>query len=140
VVLPPLRRRKEDIPLLIDAFSHRFCDRLGTKVGFAPEAVNALMNYGFPGNVRELLNVAERCIALASDKIIRPAELPPHITKTRAAKTSLSSLQKVTAEAEKNHIIRIVQLTKGNRSKAAEILGISRKTLWEKINADHLDL
>ena len=66
-------------------------------------------------------------------KTIRLAELPPHITKTRAAKTSLSSLQEITAEAEKNHIIRIVQLTKGNRSKAAEILGISRKTLWEKI-------
>ena len=140
VVLPPLRRRKEDIPLLIDAFTHRFCDRLGTKVGFAPEAVNALMNYGFPGNVRELLNVVERCIALANDKIICLTELPPHITKTRTAKISLSSLQEVTAEAEKNHIIRIIQLTKGNRSKAAEILGISRKTLWEKINTHHLDL
>ncbi len=140
VVLPPLRRRKEDIPLLIDAFTHRFCDRLGTKVGFAPEAVDALMNYGFPGNVRELLNVVERCIALANDKTIRLAELPPHITKTRAARTSLSSLHEIIAEAEKNHIIRIVQLTKGNRSKAAEILGISRKTLWEKINAHHLEL
>jgi DNA-binding NtrC family response regulator len=140
VVLPPLRKRKEDIPLLIDAFARRLGDRMGTKVSFSPDAIDALMNYDFPGNVRELLNVVERCIALANDKTIRLAELPPHITKTRAAKTSLSSLHEITAEAEKNHIARIVQLTKGNRSKAAEILGISRKTLWEKIIAHELDL
>lgn len=140
VVLPPLRKRKEDIPLLIDAFARRLGDRMGTSVTFSPEAVDALMNYHFPGNVRELLNVVERCIALANDKSIRLSELPSHIAKTRSAKTSLSSLQEIMAEAERNHIARIVQLTKGNRSKAAEILGISRKTLWEKINAHHLDL
>jgi DNA-binding NtrC family response regulator len=141
VVLPPLRKRKEDIPLLIDAFTSRFNDRMGTNVSFSPEAVDALMNYHFPGNVRELLNVVERCVTLAGDKTIRLAELPSHIASTtRSTKTSLSTLQEITAEAEKNHIARIVQLTKGNRSKAAEILGISRKTLWEKINTHRLDL
>lgn len=140
VLLPPLRKRKEDIPLLVDAFARRLGDRMGTNVTFSAEAIDALMNYHFPGNVRELLNVVERCIALASDKTIRLAELPSHIAKTRSARTSLATLQEITAEAEKNHIARIVQLTKGNRSKAAEILGISRKTLWEKINAHRLDL
>ncbi|KJS00428.1 MAG: hypothetical protein VR65_13105 [Desulfobulbaceae bacterium BRH_c16a] len=140
VVLPPLRKRKEDIPLLVDAFTRRLGDRMGTNVKFSAEAIQALMNYHFPGNVRELLNVVERCIALANDKSIRLSELPSHIAKTRPVKTSLASLQEITAEAERNHIVSIVQLTKGNRSKAAEILGISRKTLWEKINAHHLDL
>jgi DNA-binding NtrC family response regulator len=139
LVLPPLRRRKEDIPLLIHAFSRRFNDQMGTSVSFGADALEALMQYGFPGNVRELLNVVERCITLANGKIIRRTDLPPHIVSLRQAKTILASLQEITAEAEKNHIVRIVQLTKGNRSKAAEILGVSRKTLWEKINAYQLD-
>ena len=140
LVLPPLRRRKEDIPLLIHAFARRFNDQMGTNVTFSAEALDALMQYAFPGNVRELLNVVERCIALAGGRIINRTDLPPHIVSPRQAKTTLSSLQEITAEAERNHIIRIVQLTKGNRSKAAEILGVSRKTLWEKINAYQLDL
>lgn len=140
LVLPPLRKRKEDIPLLIHAFACRFNDQMGTNVSFSPEAFDALMQYAFPGNVRELLNVVERCIALASGRIIHRQDLPPHIVTPRQAKTALSSLQEITAEAEKNHIVRIVQFTKGNRSKAAEILGVSRKTLWEKINFHHLDL
>jgi DNA-binding NtrC family response regulator len=139
LVLPPLRRRKEDIPLLIHAFARRFNDQMGTSVTFSAEALDALMQYAFPGNVRELLNVVERCIALASGRIINRTDLPPHIVSPRQAKTSLSTLQEITAEAERNHIVRIVQLTKGNRSKAAEILGVSRKTLWEKINAYQLD-
>ena len=140
VVLPPLRSRKEDIPLLLYAFTRRFNDQLGTSVSFAPEAADILMNYAFPGNVRELLNVVERSIALANDRIIRPDDLPGHIAGPRQKKTSLTSLQEIIAEAEKYHIIKVLQLTKGNRSKAAEILGISRKTLWEKINAHRLDL
>jgi len=139
VLLPPLRRRKEDIPLLIHAFSRRFNDRMGTAVSFSAEAVDALMQYPFPGNVRELLNVVERCIALAGGRVIHRQDLPGHIVAPRQAKTSLATLQEITMEAERAHIARIVQLTQGNRSKAAEILGISRKTLWEKINAYQLD-
>ncbi len=140
VVLPPLRARKDDIPLLVYAFTRRFNDQMGTNVVFAPEAVGVLMNYAFPGNVRELLNIVERSIALANDKTIRPVDLPAHITKTRQEKTSLSSLQEIIAEAEQIHLIKILKLTKGNRSRAAEILRISRKTLWEKINLHRLDL
>ncbi|MBU1567570.1 MAG: sigma-54 dependent transcriptional regulator [Proteobacteria bacterium] len=140
VILPPLRTRKDDIPLLLYAFTRRFNDQLGTNVSFGPEAVNLLMNYAFPGNVRELLNIVERSIALANDKTIRPADLPVHITKPRQKKTSLASLHEIIADAERGHIINVLQLTKGNRSKAAEILGVSRKTLWEKINTHRLDL
>ena len=138
LLLPPLRKRKEDIPLLIHTFARRLNDQMGTNVSFSPEAIDALMNYAFPGNVRELLNVVERSIALANDKTIRLSELPSHIAKTRQGKTSLSSLQEITSEAERAHIAKILKLTKGNRSKSAEILGISRKTLWEKINIHQL--
>ena len=139
VILPPLRQRKADIALLVDAFTRRFNDQMGTSVSFSAEAVEALMAYSFPGNVRELLNVVERCIALAVDDTIRPADLPAHISKANRNKTALASLQEVTAEAEKNHIISILRLTKGNRTQSAEILGVSRKTLWEKINLHSIE-
>lgn len=125
--------------MLIHAFARRFNDQMGTSVSFSPEALDALMQYAFPGNVRELLNVVERCIALANGRIIHRQDLPGHIVTPRQAKTALATLQEITSAAEKAHIARIVQLTKGNRSNAAEILGISRKTLWEKINAYRLD-
>jgi DNA-binding NtrC family response regulator len=133
VVMPPLRNRKEDIPLLIDAFARKFNDQMGTDVSFDAEAIQVLMNYSFPGNVRELLNVIERCIALANETTIKRTDLPSHIAGTRNQKTPLLTLQEVTAEAEKNHIAQILRLTNGNRSKASAVLGVSRKTLWEKI-------
>jgi two-component system response regulator AtoC len=132
VVMPPLRKRKDDIPLLINAFARKFNDQMGTDVSFDAEAIQVLMNYSFPGNVRELLNVIERCIALASETTIKRTDLPSHIAGTRNQKTPLLTLQEVTAEAEKNHIVQILKLANGNRSKASAILGVSRKTLWEK--------
>lgn len=140
VILPPLRRRVEDIPLLIDTFSRNFNDQFGTNVAFGDDAVKELLKYRFPGNVRELLNVVERCIALSNSKVIKRSDLPPHILKTSQEKIPLFSLQQVSAEAEKDHIVKILRVTRGNRSNAAEILGISRKTLWEKINNYNLEI
>ncbi|NNK94588.1 MAG: sigma-54-dependent Fis family transcriptional regulator [Desulfobacterales bacterium] len=140
IELPPLRKRKTDVPLLINSFNSRLNDQMGTDVSFSPETVDILMNYSFPGNVRELLNIVERCIALTNYKMVKPFDLPPHVVKARQEKTLLSTLQTITADAEKEHIVRILKLTEGNRTKSAEILGISRKTLWEKINTHQLDL
>lgn len=140
IELPPLRKRKEDIPLLVEAFSRKLNDQMGTDVSFSPEAVEALMNYSFPGNVRELLNILERSLALTDSGIVKPADLPAHVVKHPQKKTLLIPLQEITAEAEREHIRQILVITKGNRSRAAEILGVSRKTLWEKINHHKLDI
>ena len=140
VVLPPLRKRVEDIPLLIDKFIRSFNDQFGTKVTFGMDAIKELLKYSFPGNVRELLNIVERCVALSSSKTIGRSDLPPHILQNKREKIPLFSLQRVCFEAEKDHIVKILRVTQGNRSKAAEILGISRKTLWEKINNYKLDV
>lgn len=137
--LPPLRQRQTDIPLLTQAFTRRFNDQLGTAVSFSPEALEILRNYTFPGNVRELLNIVERTIALAGGKLIRPADLPRHLVKAKSKKTALATLHEVVAQAEKEHLAAILRLTKGNRSRAAEILGISRKNLWEKLNQHNIE-
>jgi len=140
VTLPPLRKRVEDIPLLIHTFTNKFNDQFGTNVFFGADAIKEILNYGFPGNVRELRNIIERCIALASGKIIGRNDLPAHILQNRKDKVPLLSLQQVSVEAEKNHIVRILRMTQGNRSKAADILGVNRKTLWEKINNYNLNV
>mgnify|MGYP005842772425 CR=1 FL=1 len=134
IELPPLRHRTTDIPLLVDKFVKKFCDQRGVAVRFDQNAVTELCRYSFPGNVRELINVVERCVTLAESPVIRKKDLPPHILKDKAAKTRLCSLAEVAAEAEKSHILRILKVTQGNRTQAAEILGVSRKTLWEKMN------
>ncbi len=139
VSLPPLRKRKEDIPLLVDLFRCRFNDQLGTSHSFSRQAVEALTNYRFPGNVRELRNIVERCLSLAEGKVIQKEELPAHILKEKGH-AALVPLAEVSAEAEKAHILKILQITKGNRTRSAEILGISRKTLWDKITTYKLDV
>jgi len=134
ISLPPLRERIEDIPLLIESFQSKFNDQFGTNVKFSRDAVQELLRYKHPGNVRELINIVERSIALTSGDKVNPSDLPPHIVSNRTEKIPLSSLQSVSAEAEKRHILEILKVTQGNKSKAAQILKISRKTLWEKMN------
>jgi DNA-binding NtrC family response regulator len=134
LLLPPLRKRIDDIPLLIDNFNLRYNSRLGKRVKFSTQAIKALMAYDFPGNVRELENLVERCIALSEGETINMEDLPSHIVRKRKDLSPGITLSEISAEAEKEYITRILRSTKGNRTKAAEILSISRKTLWEKMN------
>ncbi|MFH7319333.1 sigma-54-dependent transcriptional regulator [Desulfurivibrio sp. D14AmB] len=138
VEMPPLRKRSEDIPLLVEKFAKRCNDRFGTTRSFDPQAIEALMRYSFPGNVRELQNIVERCIALTETEIIGRADLPAHIRGDMGRQSALLPLAEVVGEAERAHIEKILRITSGNRSKAADLLGISRKTLWEKINSHKL--
>ncbi|MBU0485686.1 MAG: sigma-54 dependent transcriptional regulator [Proteobacteria bacterium] len=140
ITLPPLRQRREDIPLLIKALTTKFNDQLGTRVTFSDEAIQDLVKYDFPGNVRELQNIIERMLILAEDGTIKRNDLPKHIRKLKSETTPLATLAEVAAEAENSHIRKILQVTGGNKSKAAEILGVSRKTLWEKISSRNIDL
>jgi two-component system response regulator AtoC len=134
IVLPPLRERKEDLPNLIEFFMDKYRTRLSRNVRLSKEAADALLRYDYPGNVRELENTIERCVTLATGEMIQPDELPAPVMNGQQVSGSLL-LADVAADAEKNHILSVLKTTQGAKTKAAEILGISRKTLWEKMNA-----
>ncbi len=138
VMLPPLRQRKEDIPLLAAHFLRTHSGRRGNRVrDISPEALDVLVKHDWPGNVRELENAIERAIILARGELITPADLlyyGPQVPQNAAADTR-SSL----AHAEREHIARSLITHGGNRTAAARALGIDRKTLWRKMKAYGLD-
>ncbi len=131
--LPALRERKEDIPLLIDSFLADYNSTFGKKVTLSSEVVTAFFEYDYPGNIRELKNILERLVALASTDVITIDSLPKHVAKQRGKITATVPLAEAVAEAEKIHIKRTLKSAKDNKTRTAELLGISRKTLWEKI-------
>jgi len=135
--VPPLRTRREDIPLLADFFLKRYAEKNRRLIkGFSPRAVDLLMRYSWPGNVRELENVVERAVILAREDTITPVEFPATIraldideTDPDFELTPGSSLK----DMERRMIIRTLEETGGNRTQAAEILGISRRTIQLKL-------
>jgi DNA-binding NtrC family response regulator len=134
IILPPLRQRREDIPLLAEHFLHKHSGRRGSRIrGFSNEALDVLVKHDWPGNVRELENAIERAIILARGDVITPADLVYYgpLMKPEAALDDLSPLVNV----EKEHIARALRYHAGNRTAAAKTLGIDRKTLWRKIQA-----
>ena len=134
VVIPPLRERREDIPALVDLALGKYRTRSAKTVRFSKDAMNALLQYDYPGNVRELENIVERGATLTASDVIGKDDLPSVIFKKAESNGSVS-LAEVAAGAEKEYIIRILATAQGNKTKAAELLGISRKTLWEKMNS-----
>jgi DNA-binding NtrC family response regulator len=125
IVLPPLRERRTDIPLLAVELIRRGSAAAGTVLPvLSPEALARLMEHDWPGNVRELENCLARAVVVASSGVIRPEHLaiaPPR----EPATTSLASLN----EIEKEHIRRTLEATGGHKARAAEILGVSRPRL-----------
>jgi transcriptional regulator with PAS, ATPase and Fis domain len=137
IELPPLRQRKEDLPLLIQAFLGEFNARNNKKVSAVePSAMRVLEQYAWPGNVRELRNVIERAVILASGEFIEVKHLPPLVTESPdVAKPTLSLTPGTTVEeAERRLILMTLEHTRDNKTRAAEILGISLKTLHNKLN------
>ena len=129
IELPPLRERKEDIPLLAEHFLHKFASENGKDVtGFSPDATEFLLDYDWPGNVRELENAIERAAILAKDSLITVADLPRRDIPSRSATTPAKDLK----EIEKEHILNVLRETGENYSEASRILGISRMTLYKK--------
>jgi len=130
IELPPLRERKEDIPLLAQHFLNDFALENQKRItGFSPEATELLLGYDWPGNVRELENAIERAVILAKDSIITVAELPQENMSLGRS----GSLGKNLKEMEKSHIMDVLSGTGGNYSEAARILGITRMTLYNKV-------
>jgi len=130
--LPPLRDRKEDIPLLAEHFLKKSSQENQKEItGFSPEATDFLLRYEWPGNVRELENAIERAVILATDSRLEMADLPE---ETRSWAHSLP-VGATLAEVEKSHIQSILEKSGGNYSRAARLLGISRVTLYNKIRA-----
>jgi len=142
IYLPPLRERKEDIPLLIETFLDRFNKKLGKSLTISSKAMKCLLDYNYPGNVRELENTIERLVALTDGDIITPTEIISAIDETNRIycnqEKDLPTLKEVIARTEKAHLIRALERAKWNKVKAAKILGISRKNLWEKLRIHNL--
>ncbi len=132
IVLPPLRERKEDIPLLVEHFILKFNKIYRKKIkGITNKALEALQYYHWPGNVRELENVIGRAFALGKGDIITVDDLPMDIWDGKEAVNPEGIIS--VEEAEKNLIKKALSETGGNKTRAARLLGIGRKTLYMKI-------
>ncbi len=141
ITMPPLRQRVEDIPLLAETFVERVRLRSGRDItGLAPEAMQALMAYPWPGNVRELINAIEYAFVTCPQGLIQPQHLPPHILAPTAREENppqpgASSRE----ELMRRQIRQALAATGGHKTKAAELLGISRVTLWKRMKRLGMD-
>ena len=137
ITLPPLRERVADIELLARHFLHLFSRELNKDIReISEEALNLLRAHRWPGNIRELRNVMERAAIFAPrGTVLRATHLPAYLRQEAPAPDGPGSASSLT-EMEQLHIQRVLQLCKGNRARAAEILQISPVTLWRKLKGD----
>ncbi|MCK6498043.1 MAG: sigma-54 dependent transcriptional regulator [Nitrospira sp.] len=148
IVLPSLAERREDIPMLAQHFLQKYAKQSLHVKGFLPETMALLKRYRWPGNVRELENAVERAVSLSHGPLLLPEDLPEAVRNESASTTvSQDSLvgtdQNVLLtldEVEKRHLARVLKETKGNKVKAAKILGIDRRTLYRMAERFGLDL
>jgi two-component system response regulator HydG len=137
LTLPPLRERREDVPLLADHFLALYREKNRKPLrGITGKTLDLLVRYDWPGNIRELENVVERAVILSRDEVLVPADLPPQIRmlspeegKDPFAIPAGMSLE----EMERAMIVKTLDETGGNRTRASEILGINRRTLQNKL-------
>jgi two-component system response regulator AtoC len=144
ITMPPLRQRKEDIPLLVQAFLKSFAEENGKPVPeMSPEAMELLLRYDWPGNVRKLRNVIEHCVVMTSGTKILPRNLPPEVREAPGSGGGLLASAKFVPakgsrfnlhETEHRLVLQALEDTGGNVTQAAKKLGISRRTLHRKIN------
>jgi DNA-binding NtrC family response regulator len=133
LTLPPLRERRADILPLAELFLARERVRPGTVArGFAPETAEALRGYSWPGNVRELRSVVERAVLYSTAESIPSSALPPHILDEPATLWAGRDRRPTLRDVEKAYIRYVLEHTGGSQTRAAAILGVSRKALWEK--------
>jgi DNA-binding NtrC family response regulator len=130
IAIPPLRERREDIADLAGHFLEKYCRKLSKSIaGFSPEALAPLNAYSWPGNVRELENVVERAVILCDSDRIEPEDLSIPGSVPAGQKGAGGSLE----EMERDYILRVLREFNGNQSRASQVLGIDRKTLYLKL-------
>jgi DNA-binding NtrC family response regulator len=142
IQLPPLRERAPDIVPLAEFFLRHEAERLSGRVAqaFSLEALDVLRSYPWPGNVRELKGVVERAAIIANGPQIEPSDIPDYILDNPSVAFRLGGKKRPTlSEVEKTYIELTLRHVRGNQTRAAEILGISRKALWEKRRRYGLD-
>ncbi len=138
--VPPLRERKEDIPLLISAFLQEFSEENQKNIeGVDPRARLALYNYHWPGNIRELRNCIESAVVMTKGNIITYDDLPPTVTSGSDADYVKIEVGSSLEDAEREMIRATLHRENGNKSRTAEVLGIGRKTLHRKIQEYKLE-
>jgi len=135
--LPPLRDLKEDIPLLSQSIINNLNNEFGTKIDLDPLCFDMLKNHDWPGNVRELRNLLERLISITQESKILPSHLKTHLGSTPAAKKYSNNnvlFRKTMYQSEKDLLEQALKITGGNKLKAAKYLGMSRTSLYKKLN------
>ena len=141
--LPPLRERLEDIPLLVEHFLRKFSSERGRVFSISPYALSGLMTYEWPGNVRELENALESAAALTRTGFISPENLPAKVCADASEVKNLESLYAHLPSLEgleKGYLAHVLRVTGGNKARAASILGITRKTLYRKLEEHDIRL
>ncbi len=138
IILPPLRERKEDIPLLANHFLYKFSEENKKSIShISPEALEILLQYSWLGNVRELEHTIERAVILSIHPIILPEDLPRKMFEEMKEVETLPPEKLLPLkEIEKRYVLKVLQETKGNKKKASEILGIDRTTLYRILEKD----
>ncbi|KQL40330.1 hypothetical protein AN960_06405 [Bacillus sp. FJAT-25509] len=142
ITIPPLRERKEDVMELLHQFIYEFSILYNRTIKIVdPQVTSALLQYDWPGNVREMRNVIERLVLLSGEETISIGALPPKMLQSTLLSTGYDdSLQDDLNDFEKNKIIEAIQTEKGNKQAAAKKLGISRATLYNKMKKLKIEL
>lgn len=138
LVLPPLRDRREDIPFLAYHFLRKFSTLLKCDVNeISTEAMQRLVEYDYPGNIRELSNFIERGIVLSQDSELDVEHLPQSLGSltVRVFSPTKAAVPTTLKDQEKEHILNVLEMTKGNKTEAAKMLGIDRVSLWRKLKS-----
>jgi len=136
IYLPPLRERRDDITLLINHFIEKYSGE--SKKEVSPQALNLLTWYEWPGNIRELENVIERVITLSENEEILPKDLPSFIKSDEQEKIT-KTIYEIIEESERKHLLKALAQTNGRKNKAAQLLGITPKTLWKKLKVYNIE-
>lgn len=133
IVIPPLRERVEDIPILAEHFINKITQKNGSRVkGITEEALNYLKKYNWPGNVRELENTIERAIILSNEEYLTPSCFPSYV-QTIQLPLQTAPLDKLVEDIEKDFIVDALQKSGWVQAKAAKLLGITERSLWHRV-------